>query len=352
MNTSTPELSIVDKIVKRIILTSFSSYPSRAHALSHVLLTTGNCYEWVKGADGLYVLESPFDDADDTTTRIEPEEHEELDGAYKLLARFKDSNASITFRNMITEWISDNIDVYCTRRFQAELGADLSPTQAYTNFMTNSAAISTMPNVEEIHPAWVSAIEELISNQFDLIWAGGLPRGSRDALEHVRQYDPAYASLYLALMNAREKIEAAKPVKNNPYTQKLVEQREQRLADKYAQLTAKAEKAAWEAPSFEEFVKISTTDFKKGNIIIHEELVSFVAGRQEDMHRFFPNGKPNADFERQAMAVIESCTAFNRYPQVATLVDYVKRDLGIRTACEPLVEVYVNDVLPMLFTAS
>lgn len=341
-NDNIPALTIVDEVVKDSILRHFSIYPSRAHVLEQALLVTGNGFNWVEQEDGMFVLLCDYRDGE------QPEriEHKELrDDADELLARVTDYNSGIAFRNLIADWISDNIDVYCTRRYVAALGGDLSPTKAGGHFFSSSSALGSMPDAAKIHPDWRAAIEEMVSDQYNLIWANNLPRGSREALDYVRQYHPDLADLYLALMHAQEKLNAVKPANNTAYLQSLVERQ-------YSEVTEKAAKAKWVAPSFEEFVHLANTDFKKGQIMVHETLVEFVVGRQKDMHRFFPNGKPNAEFERQAMAIIENCTMFNQYPQASTLIYDIKLTLEISTACESLVETYVNDVLPMLFAAS
>lgn len=339
-----PTLNLVDEQVKRLILNYFSIFPSRAHALEHMLLLTGTGYDWVLGNDGLYTLEG-LSLEDEQSSRIEEKELDEE----SPLSRFADYNSGITLRNLMTNWISDNIDVYCTQRFKASSGVDLSPTSHFTHFMSGSAPLGNMPEASKIHPDWRKAIDEVISNQFDLIWAANLPQGSREALDYVRRHKPDVASLYLALMNAREKLESKEPV--NAYKAVTATRRKELLTRLYADVVERANNAEWAAPSEEEFT-VLYNEYKKSAAYIHESAVQYIVGRQQDRQRFFPEGRPNKAFEERAMAIIEGCTMFSSYPQASTLVYDIVRQLEVQSACESLVETYVNDTLPMLFTAS
>jgi hypothetical protein len=315
-------LNCVDLVVKQTILTCFNAFPTRIHVLSHLFLSNGNGYQWVKGDDGLYSPKCWERDEEPATSIPLKEEDKMFSSAPGIVAAH-------AFDNLIRQWVNDNIDLYCTRKYTFST-IDLRP-KTLRHVYSHYNLFDEMPPVDELVPEWKAAIEEVCDYFLGVLNPHGMVKGSRKALDYLRTTDREASKIYLILMRAYEKVHV--PFKNLPsrLNRELIGPT---LEERYVELGLEG------VMEYDEFLLVREMQCEE----YHYSLKEYVEGYLETRARYFPNGvagKANEQFSIDVMQSLSRYAGWN-YFSVRDLAYTVERQLNTFCAFTHRIELEVE----------
>lgn len=189
------DLNVVDQLVKRSILNSFSVFPTRIHVLTHCLFGNGTGFEWVEKDDGFLYLEHYRDNDDENLSFIK---HLELSEHRKDKIVYQ---KSVELSNLIRSWINENIDEYCLSKFKPD-GFDYRPKKLSNLISRNFNRLCDIDDMSKIAPVWRDAIKEVCSYYMRILAPSGY--SYREALDVI--VGKENRDSYLIMFNAIEKI--------------------------------------------------------------------------------------------------------------------------------------------------
>lgn len=149
--------NIVDMSVKELMLSHFVSFPTRMHALNHILLMGGNGYEWVCDKDGYqFPLHNENSDTNSSGTMTpmnseesSPSTTRSRDSSYRDVCR-----VNTEFQWLITGWANRNIDVIASPFFSLFDWPIQPPTPSSEHLPRSLLSASKLPSAAKIHPQW------------------------------------------------------------------------------------------------------------------------------------------------------------------------------------------------------
>ncbi len=326
-------MDVVTALVKDSILNCFSIYPSRMHVLQHVILGNGTGYAWVKCDESKkFVLRQQMR-AEELEGSIE---RKKVDSTHDIVGSMHSSTGN-EFYNHIADFVEANIDIYASSSFYSE-SLNLKPQRPY-RISRGYNRLCDMPNIGDVHPDWLEAINELVHHELKVRNPFGAAISVKRSIDLMVKQNPSWVDGYKILLRFSEKyaeLNRERDAKNNAAMQKLfgitkIEERYEKSAQN-------------QRLSLEEF-KTLRRAFLDSDDSIHVDFEYWLNSLMCTRDKYIDptSQRFNERFKQDASNVLNSSSLFRHYNQYSSMVGEIMRNLKVHSSYQSMVQGFVND---------